>query len=136
MFGFIMAAYSHLEIFCSGAPYRQRRPIINGTYLRYCVRMFCIIPVFWLHSAKGLEIVFFHMARFVERPDRIFTGPTRVVLTTVLPFCLMASFPARMLIDGFEWGIFLTILSVTAAFTLGLAIFWQAGLRAYSSASS
>ena len=110
--------------------------IANGTYLRYCVRMFCIIPVFWLHSGKGLEIVFFHMARFVERPDGIFTGPTRVVLTTVLPFCLMASFPARIFIEGFQWSVFLTIVNVTAAFTLGLGCFWKAGLRAYSSASS
>jgi len=110
--------------------------ILNGAYLRYCVRMMTIIPVFWLHSARGLEILFFHMARFVERPDRIFTGATRVILTTVLPFCLMASFPARILLEGVDLGLIAWIAGVTVLFTLVMLVFWSAGLRAYSSASS
>lgn len=110
--------------------------LCNGTYLRYCVRMLTIIPAFWLHTSGGLEYVFFHMARFVERPDRIFTGVTRVILTTVLPFSLMVSFPARLFIEGFNVGLFLGILVVTAAFTAVMLVSWKAGLRAYTSASS
>ena len=110
--------------------------LINGTYLRYCVRMLTIIPAFWLHAGQGLEIVFFHLARLVDRPHRIFTGPVRVALTTLLPFSLMASAPAALFLDGFNGGLFALILTVTVAFTFLLRFFWQRGLRAYSSASS
>jgi ABC-2 type transport system permease protein len=110
--------------------------ILNGTYLRYLVRMLTIIPVFWLHSNRGLEMTFFHLARFLERPDTIFTGPMRIVLTTVIPFGLMVSFPARMLFSGFRWDLLLHILAVTVAMTAVVLVFWKRGLRAYSSASS
>lgn len=110
--------------------------IINGTYLRYLVRMMTIIPVFWLHSNRGLEMMFFHLARFLERPDTIFTGWVRVLLTTALPFSLMVSFPARLLFDGVEHEILLHIGVVTILLTAAVIAFWKRGLRAYSSASS
>ncbi len=110
--------------------------LLNGTYLRYCVRVLTIIPAFWLHAGQGLEIVFFHMARLVDRPHRIFTGPVRIALTTVLPFSLMASVPAQLLIDGFQGRLFLLLAGVTLCFSLLLATCWRLGLRAYSSASS
>lgn len=110
--------------------------LANGAYLRYCVRMMTILPVFWLQSASGLETVFFHMARFVERPDRIYTGVARMLFTTALPFALMASFPARLMLEGFSWSVFGTVVGITVLFTVMLRIAWAAALRAYSSASS
>jgi ABC-2 type transport system permease protein len=110
--------------------------IINGTYLRYLTRMFTVIPVFWLHSTRGLEMMFYHLVRFVERPDAIFTGALRIILTTVLPFSLMVSFPARLLIDGFKGGLLLHIILVTVLLTMAVLAFWKKGLQAYSSASS
>ena len=110
--------------------------ILNGTYLRYLVRMLTIIPVFWLHSNRGLEMVFYHLVRFLERPDAIFTGWMRIILTTVLPFGLMVSFPARILFDGVQWNILLHLATVTVALSVAVYLFWRKGLRAYSSASS
>lgn len=110
--------------------------ILNGTYLRYLVRMLTIIPVFWLHQSRGFEMMFFHLARFLERPDTIFTGPVRLILTTILPFGLMVSFPARFLFDGFQWNLLLHIIAVTAVLTVVVLYFWHRGLKAYSSASS
>ena len=110
--------------------------LFNGAYLRYLVRMMTIIPVFWLHSTRGMEIVFFHMAQFVGRPDRIFVGVTRVLLTTILPFSLMVSFPARIFLQGFNALLLLWVLGVTLVFTFIVFGSWRAGLRVYSSASS
>jgi len=110
--------------------------LVNGTYLRYCVRMLTIIPAFWLHAGQGLEIVFFHLARLVDRPHRIFTGAVRVLLTTLLPFSLMASVPAALFLDGFRFDLFALIVGMTLGFTLLLRVLWQRGLRAYASASS
>ncbi len=110
--------------------------IVVGFALRYFVRMMMVIPVFWLHQGRGLELVFWHMTRFVERPDRIYTGITRVILTTVLPFALMASYPARLFLETFRWDIFAHLIAVTVVFGVLVFAFWRAGLRAYSSASS
>jgi ABC-2 type transport system permease protein len=110
--------------------------ILMGTLLRYFVRMAFLIPTFWAHAGRGFEMVFFHLNRFIERPDRIFTGAVRVVLTTVLPFCLMASFPARMLLEPFRPMILLHFLVVFVGFLAGVMLLWRLGLRGYSSASS
>ena len=110
--------------------------LMVGAVLRYTVRMLTIIPVFWWQSGRGLEMIYYNMTRFVERPDRIFTGWVRRLLTSVIPFALMASFPARMFLEKFSWLIALHMLAVTICFGFVLAWFWKAGLRAYSSASS
>lgn len=107
-----------------------------GFVLRYLLRILMIVPVFWWHQGRGLEVVFWHMARFVERPDRIYTGWARIVLTSVLPFALMASFPARFFLDPFDLTLVIHVLAVTVCFALLVRLAWGAGLRAYSSASS
>ncbi len=110
--------------------------LFNGVYLRYLVRMLTIIPAFWLHSNRGLQMAFYHLVRFLERPDTIFTGWLRVILTTVLPFGLMVSFPARILFGGVQWKLLLHITVVTVVLSGVVFLFWRRGLRAYSSASS
>ncbi len=110
--------------------------ILFGSLLRYLVRMIFIIPTFWFHSARGFEMVFFYLNRFIERPDMIFTGWVRLMLTTVLPFGLMASFPARLLLDGFEIKTFLHFSVIILVFFFIVQWFWKTGLKAYSSASS
>jgi ABC-2 type transport system permease protein len=110
--------------------------ILMGALLRYFVRMMFLIPTFWAHSGRGFEMVFFHLNRFIERPDRIFTGVVRVVLTSVLPFSLMASFPARILLESLDITVLLHFFAVFAVFGLLVAAMWRLGLRGYSSASS
>lgn len=110
--------------------------IINGTYLRFLVRMFTVIPIFWLHSNRGLEMMFYHLVRFLERPDAIFSGAVHVILTTILPFSLMVSFPARLLLEEFNVRILVHIFIVTMVLSLLVRIWWKQGLKAYSSASS
>ncbi len=110
--------------------------ILCGAMLRYFVRMLFIIPTFWLHSVRGFEMIFFYMNRFIERPDRIFYGWVRVILTSVLPFGLMASFPARLLLDGFESLTLLHFAIIFILFYFAVTRLWKIGLRAYSSASS
>lgn len=110
--------------------------ILLGAILRYFVRMLFIIPTFWFHSANGFDIIFFYFNRFIERPDRIFHGIMRFVLTTVLPFSVMASFPARILFESFNPWLLVHFLGIIVIFFLLVIWFWRKGLRAYSSASS
>ncbi len=110
--------------------------IVVGTLLYYSVRMLTIIPAFWMHSGRGFEQLFWTATRFMERPDRIFSGWMRRILVSLLPFSLIASYPARIFLEGPDPLLLAHLLGVTALFFLAVVFFWRLGLRAYSSASS
>jgi ABC-2 type transport system permease protein len=110
--------------------------IINGTSLYYLMYLLFLMPVFWTHSSKGFASIFFIFARFMERPDRIYVGIPRLILTTVLPFTMIASFPSRLLLEGFSASILANILLVTTGVWVVVLYLWRFCLRAYSSASS
>ncbi len=110
--------------------------IANGTFLHYLVSIAFVIPVFWTHSGRGFSAVYHIMTRFSERPDALFRGPLRVVLTTILPLSLIASFPARLLLGPFDPWLFAHLIVVTAGLFGVILFFWGRALRAYSSASS
>ena len=110
--------------------------IINGAYLYYVIHLFFILPVFWTHSGRRFEAVFYAVKQFAERPDRIFHGPIRLLLVTLLPFLLIASYPARILLDGIRYHHLLHLCLASICLTLLLLLGWRRGLRVYSSASS
>ena len=110
--------------------------VLIGTTVHYLLRILFILPVFWTHSPRGYDGTFHQMARFMERPDRIFSGVVRVVLTTVLPYALVASFPARLFLDGFQIEIALHMAIVTGLFFVFVTWLWSRALKVYSSASS
>ena len=110
--------------------------LLVGATLHYVINFAFLIPVFWLHNAAGLRDSFFGLGRFSTRPDGIFQGWVRRILTSVLPFALIVSFPTRALFDPDVTGIALHVVTVTI---LGFAVLlglWRLGLRAYGSASS
>jgi ABC-2 type transport system permease protein len=98
--------------------------------------MIMVLPVFWTQSSKGFMDLFFTMGQAMERPDRVYKGALRIVFTTIIPFALIASFPARMFIEKFDWMTFAHLAIVSIIFWIILLKLWNAGLRAYSSASS
>jgi ABC-2 type transport system permease protein len=110
--------------------------ILNGAFLYYVIHVCFLIPVFWLHSARGLGEVFFAVQKYSERPERIFQGYVRRALVTILPFSLIASVPAQVLFEGLTPRI---LVHVTLVSTLGFTVlvaFWRRALASYSSASS
>ena len=110
--------------------------LVNGTVLYHLMHMLTILPAFWMHSARGLEGLFWSLGRCMERPDRIFTGWVRRVLLTVLPFSVMASLPAQALLSENPWPVAGYCLAVTAVLSAVMALLWRWALRCYSSASS
>jgi ABC-2 type transport system permease protein len=110
--------------------------ILNGTLIYYCCQMLMILPVFWTQSSKGFMDLFFSMGIAMERPDKIYKGWLRAVFTILLPFALIASFPARLFIEKFDWPTFLHLVAVTSGLWMVMLYTWRRGLRAYSSASS
>jgi ABC-2 type transport system permease protein len=110
--------------------------LINGSLIYYCIQMLMILPVFWTQSAKGFIDLFYTLGLAMERPDRIFKGWLRVLFTVVLPFGLIASFPARIFIEGFNLHTIVHLILVTSGLWIVVLSIWRKGLKNYSSASS
>lgn len=110
--------------------------LINGVLIYYCIHMMTILPVFWTQSTRGFIDLFYTIGLAMERPDRIFKGWIRILFTFILPFAVVSSFPARVLLEGWDWNIlFHTTIVTIGVWTVMLTI-WKIGLRSYSSASS
>lgn len=110
--------------------------ILNGLMIYHLIHMVTLMTVFWTHSANGVARLFWSFDQFVERPDRIYKGITRTVLTTILPFALVASFPVRLFLEPFDLSLFLHLGGVTVLLASFVKLLWNQGLRSYSSASS
>lgn len=110
--------------------------MLLGLMLMWLFQMLFILPVFWLHSIEGLRGLMWNCFVFAERPDGIYRGFLRRILTTVLPYALIGSFPMRLLFNGNKWQTLGHLAIVTMSFLLLNIGVWQRGLRAYSSASS
>ena len=110
--------------------------LVIGVLLHYILNMIFLIPTFWMHASSGLRDIFFTMEQYITRPYGIFTGWLARVLISILPFALIVSFPTRALFEGFTPSLLLHILGVTGAAFLVMVLLWNAGLRAYASASS
>ncbi|MDP2359553.1 MAG: ABC-2 family transporter protein [bacterium] len=110
--------------------------LLNGAILYWLVHLAFLIPVFWLHSSRGLGETFYVLEKYSERPDRIFRGWVRRILVTALPFALISSFPTALLFEGVSPALLGHVLGVTALFFLAVLGFWRLALRNYASASS
>ena len=107
-----------------------------GVFIDYLIHVIFLIPVFWIHNADGLKTLFWNLGSTGSRPHGIYKGWTRRILTTVLPFALIASYPVEGLFGGKPAVTLLHMGAVAVGGSLVLAVFWRMGLRAYSSASS
>lgn len=110
--------------------------IFNGAVLYYMFNMMFYFPVFWTGSPRGFGTLYWTMVHAAERPDRIYRGIIRKVFLTALPFGIMVSYPARLILEGFDWAILGHIVLVTVIIWPIYLFFWSKGLRAYTSASS
>jgi ABC-2 type transport system permease protein len=110
--------------------------LLNGAVLYYCTQLLMIIPVFWTQSARGFVDLFYSVGLAMERPHRIYKGWLKYLFSVILPFALIASFPAQLFIDRFNWETFLHLMIVTLFFWLLVKVMWKKGLENYASASS
>ncbi len=110
--------------------------LANGVILYYCTRLLFVLPSFWLGSVDGLNALFYNLYYTVDRPDRIFRGGVRLILTTILPFSVMVSFPTRVFFEGSDPLLVAQIFGTTLGMAAVIWCMWRACLRSYTSASS
>lgn len=110
--------------------------IFLGTYIDYLMQLLFIFPCFWTGSPRGFSTLHWTMQEFYERPDAIFRGPIRIIVTTILPYSIFASFPARIFFEANPWPWFGHMAIVAIVFQWIVLKVWNRALMAYSSASS
>jgi ABC-2 type transport system permease protein len=133
---FIFALSGYSKIFSILEVFLFLLLLLNGVLIYYCCQMLMIIPVFWTQSSRGFQDLFYSMGISMERPDRIFKGCARIIFTFILPFSLIASFPARLFLEKFHWPTFIHLVLVSGSLWGVMLFFWNKGLKNYSSASS
>lgn len=110
--------------------------LLNGSVIFFCLNAMSNLIVFWTHSSSGLGELIWSMSKLSERPDRIYRGLIRKILTLILPFAVISSFPARIILEGPTWTLMFHMLCTSCIFMTALILLWNYGLKNYSSASS
>jgi len=110
--------------------------ILTGCYLYLMIRILTVLPVFWTHNGRGLEVIFWTLEKFAEKPHMIYKGWIQRVLLTIIPFALLCSVPAQFLFQESSWSLLFYCIAVTVIFHFVIRLAWARGLREYSSASS
>jgi len=110
--------------------------LVFGTLMYFFMHLIFLLSVFWSGSPRGFSDVFFAASHVMERPLKIFKGPVRFTFLYILPFGVMASYPASFLLEEATWEIVLTVVGMTFALFCTSLFIWNRGLKVYSSASS
>lgn len=110
--------------------------VLLGCFLGQLLRLVFILPVFWTHSNRGLDTIYWSLGKFAERPHGIYKGFVRILLLSVLPFAVMASLPTQSLFQDSPLKIAMYCTGVFMAFFVMVLWVWRLALRNYSSASS
>ncbi len=110
--------------------------LLNGLGLYYLVRMMFVIPVFWTHTSRGLDELFWGIEQCMQRPVDIFRGQFKRALSTIIPLGVIVSYPVKILFSDRPSGLMIHMVLVTILFGFLFGQCWKWGLRNYSSASS
>lgn len=107
-----------------------------GLIALYSVRFsIAALSVIFARS-ENLQFIWYQIYRLGMRPDSIYVPWLKWLLLTALPVGVVASVPARAVLEPPQWGLFTWVV-----FLAGLLIylshrFWKFSLKFYSSASS
>lgn len=107
-----------------------------GLIALYSVRFTIAASAVIFARSENLHFIWYQIYRLGMRPDSIYVPWFKWVILTVIPVGVVASVPARALLEPPQWGLFAWVV-----FLAGLLIylsnkFWKFALKFYSSASS
>lgn len=100
--------------------------------MRFCFAGFTIL----FTRAENLQYLFFQIYRLGMRPDSIYSPMMKLALLTIIPVGIIASVPAKFLLEGPDPGLFLWTIVWSAGLIYVSHRFWNFCLKHYSSSSS
>ncbi len=110
--------------------------IPSGLAVIFCGRFALNSTSIIFTRADFLQYVWYSLFRLGLRPDAIYSGFLRIILIFIVPFAMVASIPARVLLEPTEpWMLAWALVLPFLLFFL-LKRYWVYCLKFYSSASS
>jgi ABC-2 type transport system permease protein len=110
--------------------------IPSGLSVIFCGRFALNSTSIIFTRADFLQYIWYSLFRLGLRPDAIYSGFLRVILIFVVPFAMIASIPARILLEPTSYGLLIWALMLPFISFYLLKKYWVFCLKFYSSASS
>jgi ABC-2 type transport system permease protein len=110
--------------------------IPTGLSVIFCGRFALNSTSIIFTRADFLQYVWYSAFRLGLRPDAIYSGFIRIILIFILPFAMVASIPARVLLEPTQYWMLLWALVLPFILFWLLRKYWNFCLKFYSSASS
>lgn len=108
----------------------------SGFAVLYGVRFTIAAMAVVFVRVDSMQYVWYQLYRLGMRPDSIYMPWLKFIILTILPVGLIASVPARAILDPPELWVYLWALSAGPLFILFSSWFWKKSLLKYQSASS
>ena len=110
--------------------------ILNGLTIIYSILFIVAALSIYFINTEGAMNIFFDIFQFGMKPDMIYRGVVKIVITYVIPLLVMVNFPVRILLNSLNlldaiWGLSIGVL----CFVLSEVI-WRTSLKRYVGASS
>jgi len=107
-----------------------------GVILKMLISLSISLLAFWVSKTRDMKRMYYHLFEYYKYPTDIYPKSVKLIFTTILPIGLLAYGPAYFLLKGFSLNILGSYLGALAFYITVVAILWNRGLKAYSSASS
>jgi len=110
--------------------------VINGVVIMYSLLFIGAILSIHFSMTEGLMSAIFDLFQFGMKPEIIYNGILKLIITYIIPLLVIVNTPAKLLIDKIS--IYGVIWSFIASIGLYLFsnILWKKSLKKYSSATS
>lgn len=102
----------------------------------YSLRFFFSASALFLTRAEYINYIWHQIYRLGTRPDTIYPQWLRYAVLSVLPLGFMASVPARLILDTPDPFLVVASIAIATVLVWFSTLYWRAGLKRYSSASS
>lgn len=110
--------------------------VLIGFFSQTVLRFLFSVWVFWTDRGFTLSALYYNLFTLATKPDRMYPQILRYIIMTALPFALIASIPARALLEGLSQETKLAVGGSLLGLTLLSGLLWKRGLLRYQSASS
>lgn len=107
-----------------------------GVAISYSLRFFFSASALFIGRADAIAYVWYQVYRLGARPDGLYPIWLRYLILSVLPVAFIGSVPARFLLEPPNVWMLASSIFLAVALVFASSLFWKAGLRRYSSASS
>ena len=107
-----------------------------GFLLQIAIELVISCSMFWMLEGTGINFLRMEMQQLARWPDFIYNSIVRRILTLIIPLLLIGSAPVRFLFDPADWTPLAGMIIALFILIGLLSVTWNAGLRAYESASS